>query len=158
MKSVENVESDDRIVLDAAAAAGIEHLLFREITRLSGGEAQRVLLATVLVQDPPILLLDEPSSAQDPRQTTRMFSLLRRLAESGKTVVAAVHDVNLAAAFADAFFAMKEGEIVFDAPIEELNEDILERVYDASFEPYTPERGEKREKTRGGRVWHARIG
>jgi iron complex transport system ATP-binding protein len=140
---------DNRRVLEAAADANLEHLLFREVTRLSDGETQRVLLATVLAQDPPVMLLDEPSSALDPHQTTRVFSLLRRLAQSGKTVVAAVHDVNLAAAFADACFAMKEGKIVFDAPIKKLDESVLERIYDTPFESYVSNKGET--------VWHARA-
>jgi iron complex transport system ATP-binding protein len=158
---------DDQLILDAIAQTDLEHLMLREVTRLSAGEAQRVLLATVLAQDPPMLLLDEPSSALDPRQTARVFSLLRYLAASGKTVVAAVHDVNLAVAYADAFLALRkpaekagknangankvdedEG-FPWTASAEELDEKVLERIYDAPFDSYISHRGAK--------VWHVRV-
>ena len=141
-------EADERIVMQAVARTELDHLLLRDVTRLSGGEAQRVSVATVLAQDPPVMLLDEPSSALDPRHTVKVFHLLRELADAGKTVVVAAHDVNLAAGFADFFFAMKNGKILFDAPVEELDGDVLEQIYDATFEPYVSDKGEK--------VWHTK--
>jgi iron complex transport system ATP-binding protein len=145
---------DDRLILDAIARADLEHLLLRQVTRLSAGEAQRVLLATVLAQNPPVLLLDEPTSALDPGQTARVFALLRRLADSEKTVVAAVHDVNLAVAYADVFFALKRREdgISWISPaeaVEKLDGEVLERIYDTPFDSYVSGKGEK--------VWHVRI-
>jgi iron complex transport system ATP-binding protein len=150
---------DDRLILDAIARADLEYLMLRKVTHLSAGEAQRVLLATVLAQDPPVLLLDEPSSALDPRQTTRVFSLLRHLADSGKTVIAAVHDVNLAVVYADVFVALKKsmGEestrndegFPLTAPVEQLDGDVLNRIYDAPFDPYVSHKGAK--------VWHVRA-
>ena len=139
---------DERLILDAASRTDLERLLFHVVTRLSGGETQRVLLATVLAQDPLIFLLDEPSSALDPYQTVKVFSLLRRMAHKGKTVVAAVHDVNLAVAFADVFLGMKSGRILFDASVPEMNEAVLEELYETPFESYTSESG--------GIVWHPR--
>jgi iron complex transport system ATP-binding protein len=141
-------EKDKRLIMDAVARTELDRLLFRDVTRLSGGEAQRVALATVLAQDSPVMLLDEPSSALDPRQTLKVFSMLRELTGSGKTVIAAVHDVNLAAAFADFFLAMESGEILSEAPIEKLDEEVLERVYGVPFEPYLSKGGEK--------AWHAK--
>ncbi|MDR2178900.1 MAG: ABC transporter ATP-binding protein [Synergistaceae bacterium] len=159
---------DDRLVLEAAADADVEHLLFRRVTRLSTGEAQRVLLAAVLAQDPSLLLLDEPTSAQDPHQTAKVFSLLKRVAGSGKTVVAAVHDVNLAVVYADVFLALKkslEGEMKDDvkgemkdvkesgfplaSPVERLDGEVLERIYGVPFDPYVSPKGAK--------VWHTRV-
>ncbi|MDR2527580.1 MAG: ABC transporter ATP-binding protein [Synergistaceae bacterium] len=142
-------DEDDGFVLKAVARMELERLLFRDVTRLSGGEAQRVSVAAALAQDPPVMLLDEPASALDPRHTTRLFSLLRELAAEGKTVVATAHDVNLAAAFADFILAMKGGKILFDAPAKELNEAVLERVYDTPFEPYI--------SVAGKRAWHATL-
>ena len=139
---------DDRLILDAASHTDLEQLLFRIVTRLSGGETQRVLLATVLAQDPLIFLLDEPSSALDPYQTVKVFSLLKRMVGKGKTVVAAVHDVNLAVAFADVFLGMKDGRILFDASVQEMSEVVLEELYETPFESYTSESG--------GKVWHPR--
>jgi iron complex transport system ATP-binding protein len=149
-----SAREEDRLILEAVARVDLEHLLFREVTRISAGEAQRVLLATVLAQDPPVLLLDEPVSALDPYQTAKVFSLLRQLARSGKTVVVTAHDVNLAITYADVFWALKrpgteDGEPPSGAPIEELNEKTLERIYGAPFEPYV--------SSKGAKVWHVRV-
>lgn len=85
----------------ALEQVGMTAHLHDDITRLSGGERQRVALATLLVQDPPLCLLDEPTSHQDiPAQQTIM-ALLRQLALSqAKAIVASCHDINLAASFA----------------------------------------------------------
>jgi iron complex transport system ATP-binding protein len=160
---------DDRVILEAAARVDVEPLLLRKLTRLSAGEAQRVGLATVLAQDPSVLLLDEPTSAQDPRQTVKVFSLLRQLTDSGKTVIAAVQDVNLAVVYADVFLALKKpagemsirkttkgeesmrenGSFPLTAPIERLDGEVLEQIYDAPFDPYVSPKGAK--------VWHVRV-
>ncbi|MDR3265437.1 MAG: ABC transporter ATP-binding protein [Synergistaceae bacterium] len=153
-------EEDGERVLNAVARSDVEHLLLRPVTRLSGGETQRVMLATVLAQDPPVMLLDEPASAQDPLRTARVFSLLRDLAAEGRTVIAALHDVNLAVTFADAFLAMKDGRIAFDAPIARLDGEILQDIYGAPFEAYLSERENKSErgnKEGGNKRWHVRV-
>ncbi|WP_343587466.1 ABC transporter ATP-binding protein [Herbaspirillum sp.] len=87
--------------LQALEQAGMAGHLHDDITRLSGGERQRVALATLLVQDPPLCLLDEPTSHQDIPAQQSIMALLRRLALSqAKAVVASCHDINLAAGFA----------------------------------------------------------
>ena len=138
---------EERQVRDAAVLTDIEDLLLRHVSRLSGGETQQVLLATVLVQNTPVLLLDEPTSALDPRRTIRVFSLLRTLAAKGRTVVAAVHDVNLAVAFADRFLALKGGRAIFEASVAELGAEVLEKLYETPFRSYISEKGEI--------AWHA---
>jgi iron complex transport system ATP-binding protein len=82
------------------ARVGMDALAARDVLTLSGGERQRVALAQLLTQDPAVMLLDEPSSHQDLRQQIAVFDLLRDLAGAGKTLVAAVHDINLAARYA----------------------------------------------------------
>ena len=141
-------ETDERMIMEAMARTELDHLLLRDVSRLSGGEAQRVCVATVLAQDPPVMLMDEPSSALDHRQTSKVFHLLRELADAGKTVMVSMHDVNLAAGFADFFFAMKNGKILFDAPVGELDGHVLERIYDIPFELYKSEKGEE--------AWHTK--
>ena len=134
-------EEDERIVA-AARRMGVEELLPRPITALSGGEAQRVLLACVLAQDPPVFLLDEPTSALDPNQAARVFALLRELAEEGRTVVAVVHDINASLAFSGHYLALQEGTLLAQGPIEELNGTVLQSLYGTPFLPYRSERGD----------------
>lgn len=136
-----SVEDEARIAA-AAERAGVFHLLRRSVTTLSGGEAQRVLLASVLAQDPPVFLLDEPTSALDPNQAARVFSILQELAGEGRTVVAAVHDINASLPFCDGFLALKGGAVVARGPVGALDGDVLRGLYGASFLPYRSERGD----------------
>lgn len=130
---------DDLRVLNAAGVMAIEHILFKNASHLSGGEAQRALMAMVLAQDPDIFLLDEPNSASDIKHSARIFSMLRETAASGRLVVAAVHDVNTALRFADSFVAIKGGEILRAETMEKLDSAILEELYDTPFERFESE-------------------
>jgi iron complex transport system ATP-binding protein len=99
------------IVADALARAGGTAFADRDITTLSGGERQRVLLARALAQQPRILLLDEPTNHLDLAAQLDMVSLVRALTAEGVTVIAAVHDLSLAAAHADAVVVLADGRI-----------------------------------------------
>jgi iron complex transport system ATP-binding protein len=99
------------IVADALARAGATAFADRDITTLSGGERQRVLLARALAQQPRILLLDEPTNHLDLAAQLDMVSLVRALTAEGVTVIAAVHDLSLAAAHADAVVVLADGRI-----------------------------------------------
>jgi iron complex transport system ATP-binding protein len=110
---------------DPAAAAAIEHAMqtagvagfaTREFTSLSGGERQRVMLARVLAQQPRILLLDEPTNHLDIAAQLEVLDLLCSLAAAGTTVVAALHDLTLAAAHADTVVVMSHGRVVASGP------------------------------------------
>lgn len=133
---------DDRIILASAGLAEVGHLLFRTATELSGGEKQRVLLAMILAQQPKLFLLDEPTSALDPNHTRHIFSLLRRLASEGKSVVAAAHDLNSAISCCDDFIALKEGKIIASGAVGQLNENILHELYGIKFQRYISEGGD----------------
>lgn len=135
-------EEDEARIAAAAERAGVSSLLRRSVTTLSGGESQRVLLASVLAQDPPLFLLDEPTSALDPNQAARVFSVLRSLAREGRTVVAAVHDLNAVLPFADGFLALREGRLVARGPTASLDGHVLRELYGAPFLPYRSERGD----------------
>ncbi|RME81429.1 MAG: ABC transporter ATP-binding protein [Caldilineae bacterium] len=95
---------------------GIAHLAGRHPHDLSAGERQRLALAAVLVTDPSILLLDEPTRGLDYVQKRELARLLQQLRERGKTILMATHDVELVAATADRVALMAEGEIVVDGP------------------------------------------
>ena len=81
----------------------------RSILELSGGEAARALLARALVVDAPLLLADEPFASLDPAAQIQMTEILKAEAESGKTVIAAMHDLALAQHYADQIWLMKDG-------------------------------------------------
>jgi ABC-type cobalamin/Fe3+-siderophores transport system ATPase subunit len=97
---------------------------------LSSGERQRVLLARVLCQDVPTLLLDEPTSAQDPAHALELFALFATLAREGRCVVVASHDLNAAARHADRLVVLRGGRLVCDgAPAEVLTAETLSDVF-----------------------------
>lgn len=106
----------------ALAATGIEALAERSVMTLSGGERARVSLARALATEAPILLADEPTAALDPRHQLLVMELLRRAAREGGAVLAIVHDLTLAARFADRVLVMQGGRLVADgAPAEALS-------------------------------------
>jgi len=104
----------DRHAVDwAMAAAGVVELADRFVDELSGGERQRVILARALAQQPRLLLLDEPTANLDLQHQVAMLELVRGLTrEQGLTVVAAVHDLQLAALYCDRVALMSAGQIV----------------------------------------------
>lgn len=80
----------------------------------SGGERQRAWIAMLLAQTAPVLLLDEPTSALDLRHANEVMALLRRLSRSGRQIVVVLHDINLAARYADRIVSLQTGRIAFD--------------------------------------------
>ncbi len=90
----------------------IAHLRNRPPHRLSGGEKKRVALASVLVLDPEVLLLDEPAAALDPRSQSQIIDLLIGWGDGSKTVITATHDLGLVEDIADYCFVMRRGQIL----------------------------------------------
>lgn len=131
---------DDAATASAADATEVTHLLDRPITMLSGGERQRVALARVVAQRPfaaeghgraeGALILDEPISALDIRHQERTLRLLRGLAHEGTCVIAVLHDLDAAAAYADRLVVMSHGRVVADGEVDEVcRGGLLSRVY-----------------------------
>ena len=117
---------------EAMKRSGILHLRNARITEVSGGEKQRCVLARALCQDTPILLLDEAFSNLDINHTIHMMQALKQLALiSGKTIVAVLHDINLAAGWADTILFLKEGKVIVQAPTDKaLTESNIRQVFD----------------------------
>lgn len=110
------------------------HLAQRVYNTLSGGEAARVDVARVLAQETSILLLDEPTNHLDPRHQVAILKLCREMASAGCAVVVCMHDLNLAAQFADDVLILKNGRAVaHGVPTDVLTESLLEDVYEMSF-------------------------
>lgn len=123
-------ERDDQVVRSALERTGIVHLAGRPVDSLSGGEFQRVLIARALAQEPRVLLLDEPTAHLDLRYQLEIMDLLAALCRSGLALVAALHDVNLAAEFCDRLVLLSAGRIeAMGTPREVLEASTLERVY-----------------------------
>jgi phosphonate transport system ATP-binding protein len=97
---------------------------------LSGGQRQRVGIARAVMQDPKLLLADEPTSSLDPKTSVEIMDLMRALGrEQGIPVIVNMHDVELARRFADRIIGMSEGRIVYDGPAEGLTDAVLRNVY-----------------------------
>ena len=106
----------------------ITHLKDRPPHRLSGGEKKRVAIASVLVLDPEVLLLDEPTAALDPRSQSQIIDLLIGWVEGKKTVITATHDLGLVEDIADDCFLMQAGKLVaHGAPSRILEDEALLR-------------------------------
>ena len=117
-------------VTRALTDAGALGLAARELPSLSGGERQRVLLARALAQQPRLLLLDEPMNHLDIAAQLDVLGLLARLAGDGVTVLAAMHDLALAAAHADHVVVLAGGRVVASGPTAQtLTTDLIHEVY-----------------------------
>ncbi len=124
--------SDVEAAVEAMRMTQTEYLLDRPVDELSGGERQRVAIAIALAQQTPILLLDEPTANLDLAYQPAIMELMRGLAASGKTVLAAVHDLTLAAQFCDEVALMRGGKsLTMGTPQETLTEDNIRRAYGA---------------------------
>lgn len=122
---------DRAVVQRAMAMTNTLHLSDRLVTHLSGGERQRVMAARALAQEPSLLLLDEPTAHLDIAHQVELLDLTRRLNRvNGLTVLAVLHDLNLAAQYADRMVMVKEGRCVTEgAPAEVLTEANVMAVY-----------------------------
>jgi iron complex transport system ATP-binding protein len=107
----------------------------RPATTLSGGELARAMLARAIVADPQLLIVDEPTAGLDPRHAIDAATRLRARAREGCTVIAAMHDLNLAAQFADDFAVLREGRLLRCAPAAEvLRAEVLSHLYDVQVQ------------------------
>lgn len=111
---------------------GLQDLRDRYLDQLSGGQRQRAFIAMALAQDTQYLLLDEPLNNLDPRHSSDIMRLLRRITDDlGRTVVVVVHDLAAAAVFADHVIAMREGAVVACGPVGEvMTGAVLSEVFD----------------------------
>ena len=119
---------DREIVSDILRRMKLESYALRSVSELSGGEAQKVLIARALAQEPRVLLLDEPTSNLDPRN---QHEVVRAIAREHKiSVITVLHDLNLAIRYCDRFMFLKDSEIYAHGGREVMSPEIVEHVYD----------------------------
>lgn len=119
---------DYEVMRQALKKVGMEAFAKRQFTSLSGGEQQRVILARALAQETPCIILDEPTNHLDIKYQLQLMDIVKGL---GITVIAAIHDLNIAAMYCDKIYGMKEGQVVaYGTPQEVLTKDFIKEVYD----------------------------
>ena len=130
---------DYRIVAEALETVGMADFADRTFSTLSGGEQQRVILARALAQQTPCLILDEPTNHLDIKFQLQLMDLVRGL---NRTVIAAIHDLNIAALYCDRLCAVKDGKIVGEGtPRELLTPEFIRKVYEVDAQVMTGEDG-----------------
>jgi iron complex transport system ATP-binding protein len=123
-------ESDRSAVRRAMERTQTDRFADRSINTLSGGQRQRVLIARALAQEPDALLLDEPTSSLDLDHETRCIELVENLVSEDRTVMTAIHDVDLAARFCDRVVLLADEQIIEEGTPESVLEPaVLERVF-----------------------------
>ena len=124
-------QKDFEIVERVIRLMRLENLALRPVMQLSGGEAQKVVLARALSQEPDLLLLDEPTSSLDLKNQLEVMSLVKHVVkDQGLAAIISIHDLNLALRFADQMLLLKDGVIHTLAPREGLTSVVIKEVYD----------------------------
>jgi iron complex transport system ATP-binding protein len=123
---------DDSVVTTALRSTGVAELADRPVAELSGGQRQRVWIAMVLAQQTDIVLLDEPTTFLDVRHQLELLDLLTELnRDRGTTVAMVLHELNLAARYADHLVVMSKGRIVAEgAPSDVLTREVVDEAFD----------------------------
>ncbi|AOF00889.1 Fe3+-hydroxamate ABC transporter ATP-binding protein FhuC [Serratia marcescens] len=123
--------NDRQQVEEAIALVGLKPFANRLVDSLSGGERQRAWLAMMVAQDSRCLLLDEPTSALDIAHQVDVLALIQRLSrERDLTVIAVLHDINMAARYCDHLVALRGGEMIAQGgPLELMQGPVLEQIY-----------------------------
>jgi len=109
---------------------GLMHMADKRADELSGGQRQRVGIARALIQNPELLLVDEPTASLDPKTSRQIMRLICELAkERGLAAIINIHDVMLAQMFAERIVGLRLGEIVYDGPPDGLTPEVLTEIY-----------------------------
>jgi phosphonate transport system ATP-binding protein len=133
--------SNTPLAYDALKRVGIEDKIFARTDELSGGQQQRVAIARVLLQEPEVILADEPVSSVDPSLATVIIRLLLDISESlHKTLLMNLHSVDLALAYFPRVIGIKQGRIVFDLSPDKISDPLLDDLYSG----HLPESQEER--------------
>lgn len=135
--------------MEALKAVGLEEKAWSRAGHLSGEQKQRVAIARALMQEPELLLADEPVASLDPASGRQVLDLLKKLQkERGITVIMNSHSLSAAMEYSERIIGMREGAILFDVPAREAGRDLMDRLYGTGGDS---EAEDKREYKAGGR-------
>ena len=123
-------EPDKRTALQALETVGLLPAAGQRAESMSGGQKQRVGIARALVQEPSLLLADEPVASLDPKAARDVMRYLKKAAdEQDLTAVTSLHQVNIAREFGDRFIGIRDGDVIFDGDEGDLTMDAMEDIY-----------------------------
>jgi phosphonate transport system ATP-binding protein len=123
-------KSDIRNALILLEKVGLGDFVDKRADELSGGQRQRVGIARALIQQPRILLVDEPTSSLDPKIAREVMGMIKTMSEEFDVpVLCNIHDVQLALEFSNHVIGLQDGIKKFDGPTNEVDKDILEEIY-----------------------------
>ena len=126
----DTTEEDRQIVGNIIHQMKLDDFVLRNVSELSGGEAQKVMLARALAQEPKLLLLDEPTSNLDPRNQHEVLDLVNRIAREHEiSVIIVIHDLNLAIRYCDKFVFLKDSQVYAAGGLEVMTPENIESVY-----------------------------
>ncbi|MFQ5850441.1 MAG: phosphonate ABC transporter ATP-binding protein [Candidatus Binatia bacterium] len=145
--------SDIELAYNALRKVGIEEKIFSRTDELSGGQQQRVAIARVLVQDPEVILADEPVSSVDPSLASTIVKLLIDISKSTrKTLLVNLHSIDLALSYFPRIIGIKEGDALFDLPPDEISDSLLEDLYSGHLPDST--QGEEPDEEGSSLLYH----
>ncbi|MEA1939890.1 MAG: ABC transporter ATP-binding protein [Candidatus Caldatribacteriota bacterium] len=126
-------KNDIEITERVLSALGLKKFSLRYINELSGGEFQKVVIARALVQQPKVILLDEPTNNLDPKNQFEVIDIIKKNSKrKGISSVIVMHNVNLAVRLSDRFVLLKEGKVFAEGGLEIITKDNIEKVYGIS--------------------------
>ena len=125
-------KTDEEVVQKTLDDMGLRDLESRNVDELSGGERQKIAIARALVQEPELLIFDEPTGNLDIANEHLILEEARRAAkEKGIGILTSLHDLNQALSIGDRFFFIKQGKIIYSGGIETVNEEVIQDVFEA---------------------------
>jgi phosphonate transport system ATP-binding protein len=121
---------EKQVAIKALERVGLSDKGLEQTSKLSGGEQQRVALARLLMQQPEIILADEPVASLDPARSEDILSMLTKLVqEEQQTLIASLHSVEYARKYFTRIIAIKKGQLFFDLPVNQVTDSLLEELY-----------------------------
>ena len=128
-------EADKEKALELLRMIGLEGMLYKKAGELSGGQKQRVGIARALMQDPALLLCDEPIASLDPSSSKTIMDLLRSMTQKRNIAcIVNLHQLDVALRYSTRIIGLSKGEIVFDGPPQQLDDETIQRIYGTSRE------------------------